>query len=88
MQKIFNIEIGTGYRIDAEKIRTVIQNANNKLLEQYPNCPYEYRIKMWEELCNVRFVPHIDGESLYNGGDVDIVFPSENDYLAFMLKYA
>jgi hypothetical protein len=76
------------YRVNAEDIRNVIYRANENLLNQYPNCPTEYKIKLWEERYNVKFIPHNDNESLYDGVDVDIVFPGENDYLAFVLKYA
>ena len=76
------------FRIDAENIRNVIYRANERLLDKYPNCPTEYRIKLWEEKYNVKFVPHNHDECLYDGVDVDIVFPSKNDYLTFVLKYA
>lgn len=79
-----------GFRVNAEEFRSAIHNAKRKLDEVHPKCLTEFKIKMLEDICNFKFVPHNDSESLYDGTgiDVDVIFPSEYDYLAFLLKYA
>lgn len=74
------------YRVNLETMSDAIKKASNALDWRRDNYKVVSGLEYVEQAYNVRFAPHDDNGTMKD--DLDIVFPSEQDYVMFMLKWS